>query len=82
MAPSTPEYLELPPEVVITTLRYHQKCLILEYEDGSLAPRFLTVIDRRDDPGGPVRQGNEWVIGARLADARFFFDEDRKRNNG
>ncbi len=74
-----PEYLELPPEVVVTTLRYHQKCLILEHEDGSLAPQFLTVIDRRDDPEGLVRQGNEWVIGARLADARFFFDEDRKR---
>jgi len=73
------EYLELPREVVITTLRYHQKCLILEHEDGSLAPHFLTVIDRRDDPEGLVRQGNEWVIGARLADARFFFDEDRKR---
>lgn len=75
-----PEYLELPPEVVVTTLRYHQKCLILENEDGSLAPQFLTVIDRRDDPEGLVRQGNEWVIGARLADARFFFDEDRKRS--
>ena len=74
-----PEFLELPPEVVVTTLRYHQKCLILENEDGSLAPRFLTVIDRRDDPEGLVRQGNEWVIGARLADARFFFEEDRKR---
>jgi len=73
------EYLELPREVVITTLRYHQKCLILEHEDGSLAPHFLTVIDRRDDPEGLVRQGNEWVIGARLADARFFFEEDCKR---
>jgi glycyl-tRNA synthetase beta chain len=76
------EYLELPREVVITTLRYHQKCLILENEDGSLAPHFLTVIDRRDDPEGLVRQGNEWVIGARLADARFFFDEDRKHKLG
>jgi glycyl-tRNA synthetase beta chain len=75
-----PEYLELPREVVITTLRHHQKCLILEHETGELAPHFLTVIDRRDDPAGLVRQGNEWVIGARLADARFFFDEDRKRS--
>ena len=73
-------YLELPREVVITTLRHHQKCLILEHADGELAPYFLTVIDRRDDPEGLVRQGNEWVIGARLADARFFFDEDRRRS--
>ena len=72
-------FLELPREVVITTLRHHQKCLVLERADGSLAPYFLTVVDRRDDPEGLVRQGNEWVIGARLADARFFFDEDRKR---
>jgi glycyl-tRNA synthetase beta chain len=72
-------FLALPEEVVITTLRHHQKCLVLERPDGSLAPYFLAVVDRRDDPEGLVRQGNEWVIGARLADARFFFDEDRKR---
>ena len=74
-----PDDLELPREVVVTTLRHHQKCLILEREDGELAPYFLAVVDRRDDPEGLVRQGNEWVIGARLADAGFFFDEDRKR---
>ena len=72
-------FLELPPEVVVTTLRHHQKCLILEHADGSLAPHFLAVIDRRHDPEGLIRQGNEWVIRARLADAAFFFAEDRKR---
>jgi glycyl-tRNA synthetase beta chain len=71
-------FLTLPDEVVITTLRYHQKCLVLERPGGGLASYFLAVVDRRDDPEGLVRQGNEWVIGARLADARFFFDEDRK----
>jgi glycyl-tRNA synthetase beta chain len=74
-----PGDLELPREVVITTLRYHQKCLVLEHDNGELAPHFLAVVDRRDDPEGLVRQGNEWVIGARLADARFFFDEDRRK---
>ncbi len=73
-------YLELPPEVVVTTLRYHQKCLILEDDDGGLKPNFIAVADRRDDPEGLVLQGNEWVIGARLADAEFFFNEDRKRS--
>jgi glycyl-tRNA synthetase beta chain len=73
-------FLELPPEVVITTLRHHQKCLVLEGSDGDLAPHFLAVVDRCDDPEGLVRQGNEWVISARLADARFFFEEDRKRS--
>ncbi len=73
-------YLQLPPEVVVSTLRHHQKCLILEDENDDLEPHFLAVIDRKDDPEGLVRQGNEWVIGARLADAGFFFDEDRKRS--
>lgn len=72
-------YLELPPEVVVTTLRHHQKCLVLESAEGRLQPAFIAVADRRDDPEGLVLQGNEWVIGARLADAEFFFNEDRKR---
>ncbi len=72
-------YLELPPEVVITTLRHHQKCLVLESDEGALEPGFIAVADRKDDPEGLIRQGNEWVIGARLADAVFFFTEDRKR---
>ncbi|MCU0232469.1 MAG: glycine--tRNA ligase subunit beta [Thermoanaerobaculales bacterium] len=72
-------FLELPPEVVITTLRHHQKCLVLEGAAGELVPGFIAVIDRRDDPEGLIRQGNEWVIGARLADAAFFVAEDRKR---
>ena len=71
-------YLDLPPEVVVTTLRHHQKCLVLEDADGGLQPGFIAVIDRRDDPEGLVQQGNEWVIGARLADAGFFFAEDRR----
>jgi glycyl-tRNA synthetase beta chain len=73
------KFFELPPEVVVTTLRYHQKCLILEDGDDSLQNAFIGVIDRKDDPEGLIRQGNEWVIGARLADAGFFFAEDRKR---
>jgi len=74
------KFLELPPEVVVTTLRHHQKCLILEDdENGGLQNAFIAVIDRRDDPQGLIQQGNEWVIGARLADAGFFFAEDRKK---
>ena len=72
-------FLELPPDVVVTTLRHHQKCLILENGDNGLKNAFIGVIDRKDDPEGLIRQGNEWVIGARLADAGFFFSEDCKR---
>lgn len=68
-------WLSLPEEVIVTTLRHHQKCLVLEKE-GRVAPYFLAVCDRPDDPQGHVRRGNEWVAGARLADAHFFFHQD------
>ena len=70
-------FLDLPEEVLVTTLRHHQKCLVLVRE-GGVAPFFLAVCDRPDDPEGHVRRGNEWVAGARLADAAFFFNQDRK----
>jgi glycyl-tRNA synthetase beta chain len=70
-------FLDLPEEVLVTTLRHHQKCLVLVRE-GGVAPYFLAVCDRPDDPEGHVRRGNEWVAGARLADAAFFFNQDRK----
>ncbi len=70
-----PAWLSLPEEVIVTTLRHHQKCLVLEKE-GRVAPYFLAVCDRPDDPQGHVRRGNEWVAGARLADAHFFFHQD------
>jgi len=70
-------FLDLPEEVLVTTLRHHQKCLVLMRE-GEVAPYLLAVCDRLDDPQGHVRRGNEWVAGARLADAAFFFTQDRK----
>ncbi len=70
-------YLELPREVLIVSLRDHQSAFTLQSE-GELMPGFLTVMDRIDDPEGKVRAGNEWVVDARLADARFFLQEDRK----
>jgi glycyl-tRNA synthetase beta chain len=72
-------FLALPEEVLVTTLRHHQKCLVLERE-GRVAPFFLAVADRPDDPEGHVVRGNEWVAGARLADAEFFFQQDRRKS--
>jgi glycyl-tRNA synthetase beta chain len=69
--------LELPREVLGTSLRDHQSAFTVE-RDGAMLPLFLTVMDRPDDPVGRVRAGNEWVVAARLADARFFWEEDRK----
>jgi glycyl-tRNA synthetase beta chain len=71
-------FLELPREVLITSLRDHQSAFTVEGPDGALLPAFLTVMDRSDDPEGRVRSGNEWVVEARLADARFFYQEDSK----
>ncbi len=76
-------FLALPREVLATSLRDHQSAFTIadvEGEEGavSLLPKFLTVMDRADDPAGRVRSGNEWVVAARLADARFFYGEDKK----
>jgi len=72
-------FLELPAEVLSTSLRDHQSALTVEDPAGArLLPYFLTVMDRPDDPQGRARSGNEWVVAARLADARFFYGEDRK----
>jgi glycyl-tRNA synthetase beta chain len=72
-----PAFLELPAEVLATSLRDHQSALtVVSPQDGKLLPCFLTVMDRPDDPAGRIRSGNEWVVAARLADARFFYGED------
>src|SRR5579864_1322236 len=75
-------FLELPAEVLATSLRDHQSALTVVSSaapaDARLLPYFLTVMDRADDPAGRTRSGNEWVVAARLADARFFYGEDRK----
>ena len=72
------DFLELPKEVLVTSLREHQKSFCIEQPDGTLLPFFLTAANRPDDPAGFVKAGNEWVLKARLYDARFFFAEDRK----
>jgi glycyl-tRNA synthetase beta chain len=73
-------FLELPRELLVTTLRHHQKCFSVKRPDGELLPSFLAVANTDRDPAGHVRRGNEWVIGGRLEDARFFWREDRKRS--
>ena len=56
---------------------HHQKCFSIERE-GKLVAAFLAVANTDRDPSGHVRRGNEWVVGGRLADARFFWGEDRR----
>ena len=75
------EFLALPREVLITVMQHHQKYFAVEDAHHTLLPAFLAV--RNGDARGLaiVREGNEWVLRARLADARFFFEDDRKRRS-
>ena len=71
-------FLDVPRECLILTMQRNQKYFALESEDGRLQNRFLLVsnIDARDPE--PIVRGNERVLRARLADAKFFYDQDRK----
>jgi glycyl-tRNA synthetase beta chain len=69
-------FLALPEEVLITVMKGHQKYLSLERVDGTLAPRFIAVMDKDADPAGLIRHGHERVLRARFTDARFFWEAD------
>jgi glycyl-tRNA synthetase beta chain len=75
------EFMAVPPEVLTTAMRSHQKYFTLLKEDGSLAPRFALVSNMETDDGGAqIIAGNERVLRARLSDARFFWDQDCKQS--
>jgi glycyl-tRNA synthetase beta chain len=72
-----PTFLELPEEVIITTIRANQKCFCLRSSDGSLAPNFIIIANTlATDGGAQVVAGNERVIRSRLSDAMFFYRTD------
>jgi glycyl-tRNA synthetase beta chain len=73
------KFMDLPPEVLSTAMRAHQKYFSLrDPKTGRLAPRFLTVSNLiARDGGQAIVAGNERVLRARLSDARFFWDQDR-----
>lgn len=72
-------YLKLPADVIITPMKEHQRYFpVLEKEGKKLLPRFITVRNGNSNSLELVRQGNERVLRARLADARFFYEEDQK----
>ena len=73
------KYLALPAETVITPMRDHQRYFPVKAADGSLLPVFITVRNGGREHLDVVAHGNERVLRARLADAQFFFDEDRKK---
>jgi glycyl-tRNA synthetase beta chain len=71
--------LELPPEVVISEMRNHQRYFAVVDGKGKLKNRFIAISATRVKDADVARHGYERVLRARLADARFFFEEDRKR---
>jgi glycyl-tRNA synthetase beta chain len=75
-----PSFLDLPPEVIRTSMRTHQKYFaVRDPATGALAPHFLTVANiEAVDGGATIAAGNARVLSARLNDARFFWNEDRK----
>ncbi len=73
-------FLDLPPEVIQLTARVNQKYFVCEDGEGRLADAFIctTNIESQDD-GAAIVEGNRRVLAARLADARFFWEQDRKK---
>jgi glycyl-tRNA synthetase beta chain len=72
------EFLELPDEVLTTTLVHHQHYFPVEGEDGRLKNAFLAVINTEPDDERTIARNAERVVSARLRDARFFWEADRK----
>ncbi|HEU4683331.1 MAG TPA: glycine--tRNA ligase subunit beta, partial [Nitrospira sp.] len=73
------EYLAVPPEILITSMKEHQGFFSVRNKTtGQLAPHFIAVTNSELKDMSLIRAGNERVLAARLADAKFFFDEDRK----
>ncbi len=71
--------LSVPPEVIITTIKNNQKCFCLKKPDGSLANKYILIANVvATDGGKEIIRGNNKVIAARLSDAKFFWDQDRK----
>jgi len=71
-------FLDVPPEVVVTTIKAHQKCFCLN-KNAKLANRYLLVSNMiARDGGRKIVEGNNRVIAARLSDAKFFWEQDQK----
>ncbi|NOZ11953.1 MAG: glycine--tRNA ligase subunit beta [Gammaproteobacteria bacterium] len=71
-------FLKVPPEPLITTMRDNQKYFAVTKKSGALLPYFITVANIKSRSPAKIRKGNERVLAARFADARFFWDTDRK----
>jgi glycyl-tRNA synthetase beta chain len=75
-----PRFLELPPEVLITTMQTNQKYFPVENAEGGLLANFITFSNIESSNPKSIQQGNERVVTPRLSDAEFFWNQDRKKN--
>ena len=74
------QFMDVPPEVLIVSMKTHQRYFATTNKDGTLANRFVVVANNvATDKGQTITEGNERVLRARLSDAKFFWDQDRKR---
>ena len=71
-------YLELPAPVVVTAMRAHQRYFAIEAKSGKLLPHFVAIRNGRGEGAESIRRGFESVLRARLEDARFYWENDRK----
>ena len=72
------EFLQLPEEVLITSMREHQRYFPVRNQEGGLKNLFITIRNGKEKHLDIVREGNEKVLQARLADAKFFYEEDQQ----
>ncbi len=75
------EFLSLPEEVLITSMKEHQRYFPVKNKEAELLPYFVAVRNGNSDHLETVARGNEKVLRARLADADFFYEEDQKGGN-
>lgn len=73
-------FLNLPPEVLITSMKEHQRYFSVQSNNGDLLPYFISVRNGNDNEISTVIRGNEKVLHARLSDAQFFYEEDQKQS--
>ncbi|MDX2345604.1 MAG: glycine--tRNA ligase subunit beta [Legionella sp.] len=76
----SPEFLKIPPEVLIESMQVHQKCFAVRNQAGELLPHFIAVSNIKSISPEHVIHGNQRVMYARLSDAAFFYAEDKKKS--
>jgi len=74
------EFLSVPKETLVSSLKKHQKCFTMEDAEGNIHPGFIAISNLESSDPAQVIAGNERVIRPRLADAAFFFEQDKKRS--